>query len=173
MCMRFVCGCVTQRLVRFSLSIRFARRSPNGGLRPAKVSSVQAFLCHCEIAVRHPRQPVYYLLPNQLTTARPTAESRLVPAATRRPVPWNITTPLPLAPSAEMAMQTLAESFYLDSQLGAMSELPTAGSALENPYLYDSSAREMSAMAAQGLIAIVKEQRSGDKLGSLICRLIF
>ena len=155
MCMRFVCGCVAQRLVRFSLSIRFARRSPNGGLRSAEVSSVQAFLCHCEIAARHPRQPRYYLLPNQLTTARPPAESWLVPAATRRPVPWNITTPLPLAPSAEMAMQTLAESIYLDSQLGAMSELPTAGSALENPYVYDSSAREMSAMAAQGLIAIV------------------
>ena len=72
-----------------------------------------------------------------------------------------------------MAMQTLAENIYLDSQLGALSELPRAGSALENPYVYDSSAREMNAMAAQSLIAIVEEQRSGDKPGSLICRLFF
>lgn len=70
-------------------------------------------------------------------------------------------------------MQTLAESAYLDSQPGALSELPSAGSALENPFVYDSSAREMKVMAAQGLIKIVEEQRSGGRLGGLISRLTF
>lgn len=70
-------------------------------------------------------------------------------------------------------MQTLAESAYLDSQPGVLSELPSAGSALENPFVYDSSAREMKVMAAQGLIKIVEEQRSGGRLGGLISRLTF
>ena len=69
-------------------------------------------------------------------------------------------------------MRTLAQSVYLDSEFGELSELPSAGSPLENPYVYDSSARELREMASQGLIKIVDEQRSGAGAG-LISRVVF
>jgi hypothetical protein len=56
-------------------------------------------------------------------------------------------------------MRTLASAAYLDSSFGVESELPHAGSALENPYVYDESARELKGMAERGLIEIVKERR--------------
>ena len=68
-------------------------------------------------------------------------------------------------------MRTLAESVYLDSEFGTLSELPNTGSSLENPYVYDSSAAELKAMASTGLVRIVEESRSAD--GSLIRRLTF
>ena len=69
-------------------------------------------------------------------------------------------------------MQTLAQTAYLDSEPGALSELPSVGTSLENPYVYDASAKEMKEMASQGLVKIVEEQRSG-RLGELISRLTF
>lgn len=70
-------------------------------------------------------------------------------------------------------MRTLAESVYLDSAFDVESELPHAGSALENPYVYDSSARELKAMADRGLIEVIAEQSTlvGDE--SLIGQLSF
>jgi hypothetical protein len=70
-------------------------------------------------------------------------------------------------------MRTLAQSFYVDSRFGVECELPRAGSALENPYVYDSSARELKAMADRGLIEVVKERShiAGDE--QLIDRLSF
>ena len=70
-------------------------------------------------------------------------------------------------------MQTLAQSAYLDSEPGALSELPSAGTSLENPYVYDASARELKAMASRGLVKIVEEQRHADSPGALISRLTF
>jgi hypothetical protein len=64
-------------------------------------------------------------------------------------------------------MTTLANAFYLDSKFGVESELPRSGSPLENPYVYDASARELKALADRGLIAIVRERRcqaAGDEL---------
>lgn len=55
-------------------------------------------------------------------------------------------------------MRTLAQSFYVDSTFGVECELPRAGSALENPFVYDASARELKAMAERGLIEVIKEQ---------------
>jgi hypothetical protein len=52
-------------------------------------------------------------------------------------------------------MQTLAQTAYLNSEFGALSELPKAGSSLENPFVYDASAKEIKAMAARGLVKIV------------------
>ena len=40
-------------------------------------------------------------------------------------------------------MRTLAQSAYLESEFGTLSELPSVGTPLENPYVYDSSAREL------------------------------
>ncbi len=68
-------------------------------------------------------------------------------------------------------MRTLAESVYLDSEFGTLCELPSAGSSLENPYVYDSSAAELKAMASHGLVRIVEESRSPD--GNLIRHLTF
>ena len=70
-------------------------------------------------------------------------------------------------------MRTLAQSAYLESEFGALSELPSVGTSLENPYVYDASARELKAMAAQGLVKIVDERRNGDEPDGLISRLTF
>ena len=59
-------------------------------------------------------------------------------------------------------MQTLATSAYLEANVGAISELRREGSSLENPYAYDSAAREIKALAERGLVAVVDEQTSGD-----------
>jgi hypothetical protein len=55
-------------------------------------------------------------------------------------------------------MRTLAQSVYLDSSFGAAIDLPRAGSALENPFVFDAAARELKAYADRGLIEIVDEQ---------------
>ena len=70
-------------------------------------------------------------------------------------------------------MQTLAQTAYLDSEPGALTELPCAGTPLEHPLVYDASAREMKAMAAKGLVRIVDEQLRNSRLGALISRLTF
>ena len=59
-------------------------------------------------------------------------------------------------------MQTLATSAYLEADVGAISELRRAGSSLENPYAYDSAAREIKALAERGLVAVIDERTSGD-----------
>lgn len=70
-------------------------------------------------------------------------------------------------------MRTLAESAYLESEFGTPFVLVGAGSALENPYVYDASALELKTMAENGLVRIVDERRSADEAGGLICRLVF
>ena len=70
-------------------------------------------------------------------------------------------------------MRTLAQSAYLDSEFGALSELPSSGSPLENPYVYDASARELKLMASKGLLKIVDERRTDSGRGELISRLTF
>lgn len=68
-------------------------------------------------------------------------------------------------------MRTLAESAYLESEFGVPHELPRAGSALENPFVFDAAAHELKQMAERGLVKIVDEHRSAS--GSLIDRLRF
>ena len=70
-------------------------------------------------------------------------------------------------------MSTLAQNAYFDSEFGALSEVPNAGSPLENPHVYDASARELKGMAAQGLVRIVEEQRRHEGTRGLISRLTF
>jgi hypothetical protein len=77
------------------------------------------------------------------------------------------------SPRAEIAMRTLAQSAYLDSEFGTLSELASVGTPLENPYVYDASARELKAMASQGLVKIVEERHRSDGPGELISRLTF
>jgi len=64
-------------------------------------------------------------------------------------------------------MRTLARSAYLDSKLGVDCELQRAGSALEHPVVYDDAARELKALATEGLVEIIEEHRrelGGDVL---------
>jgi hypothetical protein len=70
-------------------------------------------------------------------------------------------------------MRTLAESTYLDSEFGILCELPSVGTSLENPYVYDASARELKAMALRGLVKIVEERRRHGGPAELISRLTF
>ena len=72
-----------------------------------------------------------------------------------------------------MPTQTLAQSLYRDSSFGEECELPRAGSSLENPYVYDESARELKALAARGMVEIVAERRRELANESLIDRLVF
>jgi hypothetical protein len=74
----------------------------------------------------------------------------------------------------EVHVRTLAQSAYIESSFHVDSELPHAGSALENPFVYDDAARELKAMAAQGLVKIVAERcDDGDAAGTLIRHLRF
>ena len=70
-------------------------------------------------------------------------------------------------------MYTLARAAYLDSQFGVDEELPRAGSALENPYVFDATARELKAMPDEGLVAIVQEHTVRAASEVLIDRLSF
>ena len=70
-------------------------------------------------------------------------------------------------------MRTFAQSAYLDSEFGALSELPSGGTPLENPYVYDASAKELKDMASRGLVKIVEERRHGDGRCGLISLLTF
>jgi hypothetical protein len=65
---------------------------------------------------------------------------------------------------------TLAYAAYLDSAFDAEIDLPHAGSALENPFVYDDAARELKAMAERGLVAIVAERRAGGADGNPLIR---
>ena len=70
-------------------------------------------------------------------------------------------------------MHTLAQSLYLDSQFGVEQELPRAGSTLEHPLVFNATAQELKAMAAQGLVEIVRERCADGADGGLIDRLSF
>jgi hypothetical protein len=70
-------------------------------------------------------------------------------------------------------MRSLLRSIYLDSQPGELVELDPAGTGLENPYVYDSAARELKAMAAEGLVTIVREETRQDVDRELIDRIAF
>ena len=70
-------------------------------------------------------------------------------------------------------MRSLVRSIYLDSQLGVPTDLDAAGTALENPYVYDSAARDLKAMADEGLVKIVHEQVRHGSPERLIGRISF
>ena len=71
------------------------------------------------------------------------------------------------------AMTSLSRSIYLAADVGIPTEVPPAGSSLENPYVYDSVARELKAMADEGLIRVVSEDRREGESETLIERIRF
>jgi hypothetical protein len=70
-------------------------------------------------------------------------------------------------------MRSLVHSIYLDSQRGELTELQAAGTGLENPYVYDSAARELKLLAGRGLVKIVREETAHDDERDLIQRIAF
>ena len=70
-------------------------------------------------------------------------------------------------------MRSLVRSIYLDSELGVPTNLDAAGTGLENPYVYDSVARDLKAMADEGLVKIVREQVRHGSPERLIGRISF
>jgi hypothetical protein len=93
-------------------------------------------------------------------------------AATQR-FASSFTTRRPAAPRAEKRDANLGPECYLESEFGTLSELSSVGTPLENPYVYDASARELKAMASQGLIKIVEERRLDVGPEGLISHLTF
>ncbi len=71
------------------------------------------------------------------------------------------------------AMTSLSRSIYLAADVGVPTDVPPAGSSLENPYVYDSVARELKAMADEGLLQVVSEARRPGASESLIGRIRF
>jgi hypothetical protein len=67
----------------------------------------------------------------------------------------------------------LVRSIYLESEFGVPTELEGAGTSLENPYVYDSAARELKSMADEGLVKIVREQVRHGFSEPLISRISF
>jgi hypothetical protein len=60
-------------------------------------------------------------------------------------------------------MRTLSTQIFLSADVGVPIDVEAAGTALENPYVYDSVARELKAMERQGLLRVVDESvRQGD-----------
>jgi hypothetical protein len=70
-------------------------------------------------------------------------------------------------------LNSLARSIYLESPPGVPTLLRPAGTALENPYVYDSVARELKELAARGLVRIEAEESLGDPEAPLIARFAF
>lgn len=70
-------------------------------------------------------------------------------------------------------MQSLAMSLFLDSKVSVDQELPYAGTPLENPFVYDSVARDFKQMAKCGLVEIVQERSHESSAGTLIDSLRF
>ncbi len=73
----------------------------------------------------------------------------------------------------ERTVPNLVDAIYLDSEPGVLTELDAAGTTLENPYVYDSAARDLKAMADRGLVRIAKEQVRRGASGPLIAQISF
>jgi hypothetical protein len=70
-------------------------------------------------------------------------------------------------------LNSLARSIYLESRPGEPTLLRPAGTALENPYVYDSVARELKELASRGLVRIEAEEALDDSAEPLIARFAF
>ena len=70
-------------------------------------------------------------------------------------------------------MPNLVDSIYRDSEPGVLTELDPAGTTLENPYVYDSAARDLKALADKGLVRIAHEQFRRGASGPLIAQISF
>jgi hypothetical protein len=77
------------------------------------------------------------------------------------------------ASKQEIDVSTVVQNIYLDSEIGVPTDLIAAGTSLENPYVYDSVARELKSMANQGLVRITAESLASNAQEPLIERIRF
>lgn len=57
-------------------------------------------------------------------------------------------------------MSSIAMAVFLDSSPGELVDLPHAGSGLEHPLVFDSAAREIHRLAADGRAEVVEQRTS-------------
>ena len=55
-------------------------------------------------------------------------------------------------------MRSIAQTLHAFAPIGAVVELPSAGTWLENPFVYDAAARDIKALVQQGCTEIVDER---------------
>ncbi|OWQ48232.1 hypothetical protein CDL60_06535 [Roseateles noduli] len=70
-------------------------------------------------------------------------------------------------------MSSIAMTMFLDSSPGELVDLPHAGSGLEHPLVFDSAAREIQQLAADGRAEVVQQRVSSVGDESLIEELRF
>ena len=70
-------------------------------------------------------------------------------------------------------MSPIVRTLYQESEFGIPISLPAAGTSLENPYAYDSAARELKSMADEGLIEITSERVLRDVSPPMVTQLTF
>jgi len=74
---------------------------------------------------------------------------------------------------ARLGMRNLSTTIYLEADVGVPTDVEPAGTPLENPYVYDSVARELKAMAEEGLLRVVSESCARDGADAPIDRISF
>lgn len=55
-------------------------------------------------------------------------------------------------------MSSIAMNLFLDSSPGDLVDLPHAGSSLEHPLVFDSAAKEIQRLAADGRVEVVQQR---------------
>jgi hypothetical protein len=70
-------------------------------------------------------------------------------------------------------MSTFVRTLYQESEFGVVTELNAAGTSLENPYVYDSAARDLRSMAEEGLVEIIDQVQDHGSSIPLIKRITF
>lgn len=70
-------------------------------------------------------------------------------------------------------MTSIAQTFHARAPIGAVVELPAAGTWLENPYVYDAAARDIKALARSGCTEIVDERVAQIRGEPVTVRLAF
>jgi hypothetical protein len=67
----------------------------------------------------------------------------------------------------------LARSIWFGSPRGVPIPLGASGTGLENPYVYDSVAREFEQLQREGLVSVVSEEIEESSGERLIGKLVF
>ena len=70
-------------------------------------------------------------------------------------------------------MTTIALRLFRDAEVGTVIPLARAGSGLENPFVYDASARDLKQLEQQGRLRVVDERKAAASDGDLITYLAF
>ena len=70
-------------------------------------------------------------------------------------------------------MRTLSRSIFLSADVGVSVDVEPAGTSLENPYVYDSVARDLKAMEREGLLRVVNEKSRQGNVDGPIDRISF